>query len=129
MNAQLNKKPVFYYNSTSGEIMAGLPEAYPAPYGFEKIVCTSAREAEQWSARQRKWDEFKHRLKMEERELIEGPMRDQMRKHLHHLMANSRNNVNRDFLKKSLENFEKNSNQWKYKRESFLHAEAFEHGH
>jgi hypothetical protein len=128
-NAQLRSKPVVYYNSTSGEIMNGLPEEFPAPYGFQKIVCTSAREAEQWSERQRKWENFKHSLKQEERALIEGRILSEMRSHMHHLMANARNNINRDFLRRSLENLDNTPEPWKSKRESYLHAEAFENGH
>ena len=128
-NAQLSRKVTFYYNGTSGEILTGMPEEYPAPRGYQKIVCNSAHEAEMWSARQRKWDDFKHRLKQEEREMVEGPIRDQMRKHILHLMSNSRNNLNRDFLKRHLEQYEKKPNPLKYERESYLHAEAFEHGH
>lgn len=128
MNAQLSRKPVFYYNGTSGEIMTGMPEQYSAPSGFQKIVCTSAAEAETWSERQRKWDDFKHRIKQEERELVEGPMRDEMRRHIQHQASNARNSLNRDFLLRHLAQYDKRDAPWKSKRESYLHAEAFEHG-
>lgn len=127
-NVQLGYKPVFYYNGTTGEICGGLPEQYPAPHGFEKFVCTSAHEAEIWSERQRKWEELKHNMQQEQRELIEGPMREQMRGHMRNLMANARNNLNRDFLKRALETTDTEYG-WRSKRESYLHAEAFEKGH
>lgn len=127
-NAQLGHKPTFYYNGTTGAILGGLPEQFPAPYGYEKIVCTSAAEAEKWSARQREHENFKHSIKQEERELIEGPIRDELRSHMQHLASNARNNLNRDFLLKSLENFRNKPDPWKYRRESYMHAEAFENG-
>ncbi len=127
-NVQLGRKPVFLYNGTSGEIRSGWPEQFPAPPGFEKIVCTSASQTEQWSARQRKWDEFLHQIKMEEREMIEGPHREQIRSHLRHLMANAKNNVNRDFIARYLETSAAEGSKWKYRRESYLHCEAFEQG-
>ncbi len=127
-NAQLSNKPVYFYNSTSGEIMNGLPEEFPAPFGYQKIVCTSAHEAEIWSERQRKYENFKHSLQQEERGMIEGRIRDELRSHLLHLMANARNNLNRDFLKAALAKMDAKPDPWRMKRESYLHAEAFENG-
>lgn len=129
MNAQLSHKPVFFYNGTSGEVMTGLPEQFPAPVGYQKIVCTSAREAEVWSERQRKWEQFKHSIKEEERALIEGPIRDEMRHHIQHLASNARNSFNRDFLLRHLSQYDKRDDPWKSKRESYLHCEAHEQGH
>ncbi len=129
MNAQLGKKPVFYYDSTRGEIRSGLPEQFPAPYGFQKIVCNTAHEAEVWSARQRKWEEFINKMTDQEREMVEGPIRDQIRSERRHLMANARNNFNRDFLRRAQEESEKREYPWKSKRESYLHSEGFERGH
>lgn len=127
-NAQLSHKAIFYYNGTTGEIVGGLPEQFPAPYGYEKIVCNSAAEAEKWSARQRKHEDSKHELKQYERELVEGPIRDELRHHIQHLASNARDNTNRDFLLRHLSQYEKKPDPWKYKRESYLHAEGFEHG-
>lgn len=126
--AQLTKKPCFYYNGTTGEIRTGLPEEYPAPQGYEKIVCNTAHEAEIWSSRQRKWDTFKHEIAQTEREMIEGPARDNIRKHILHLMGNARNSVNREFLRRHLEQYDKKPDPWRYRRESYLHAEGFEKG-
>ena len=126
--AQLTRKPVFWYNGTSGEIRTGLGEEYPAPYGFGKIVCTSAYEAEIWSARQRRWDNFKHEMSQMDRELIEGPMRDEIRKHILHLMSNARNSLNREFLRRHLEQYDRKPDPWKYRYESYLHAEGYEKG-
>jgi len=126
--AQLGKKIVYYYNGTTQDIRMGLPEHFPAPYGYEKIVCTSAREAEVWSERLRQCEKFKEEIEDQERELIEGPIRDNLRGHIHHLMSNSRNNMNREFLRKHLENYTERPNLVKTKRESYLHSEAFEQG-
>lgn len=126
--AQLSHKPVFWYNGTTGEIRTGFPEQYAAPHGFEKVVCTTAHEAEMWSERQRKWEDFKHQMSQQEREMIEGPARDGIRKHILHLMGNARNNLNREFLRLHLEQYDKKPAPWKYKRESYIHAEAFEKG-
>src|SRR5208337_1820690 len=59
MDARLRKKVCFWYNGTSGEIRMGLPEEYPAIRGFEKIVCSTAHEAEIWSERMRRWELLK----------------------------------------------------------------------
>jgi hypothetical protein len=128
-NAQLSKKVCFWYNGTSGAILTGMPEEYSAPRGFEKIVCNTAHEAEMWSERQRKYEAFKESLKQEERELVEGPIRDNIRSEILHQIANARNSINRDFLKRHLEEYDKKQDPWKWKRESYLHAEAFEKGH
>lgn len=129
MQAQLSRKPVFWYDGTTGEIRTGFPEHYDAPRGFQKIICTSAHEAEMWSERQRKWEQFKHSISQHERELIEGPMRDNIRQHILHLMGNARNNMNREFLRLHLEKYDKKPAPWKYQRESYLHAEAFDANH
>ena len=128
-HAYLSRKVVFWYNGTSGEIRTGFPEEYDAPYGFEKIVCTTAHEAEIWSERQRRWDEFKHGMAQAEREMVEGPMRDNIRKHILHLMGNARNNLNREFLRRHLETYDRRPDPWRYERESYLHAEAYDSAH
>lgn len=127
-NVQLSNKPVFYYNPANGAIWQGLPEQFPPPLGWQKIVCTSAHEAEMWSERMRKWDQLTHQMTMDEREQVEGPMREELRSSLRHQMANARNNVNRDFLQRAMETLDAQASKWKYKRESYMHAEAFENG-
>ena len=129
MNAQISTKIVYWYDGTTGEIRMGLPENFPAPYGFEKIVCNTAHEAEVWSERMRKQEAIKQQMEDEERELIEGQLRSNLRSHIHHQMANARNNINREFLRRHLELYDKRQDRWKMTRESYLHNEGYEQGH
>lgn len=129
MNVQLSKKPVYWYDGTTGEIRMGLPEPYPAPPGLQKIACRSAAEAELWSQRMRRWEAVKQAMEDEQREMIEGPMRANLRRHILHLAANARNNMNRDFLLLHLKNYEARPDLTQTRRESYLHSEAFERGH
>ena len=124
MNAQLSNKCVFFYQPTSGAIWQGFGEWQPCPRGWQKIVCNTAREAEQWSERMRKWDSVMHEISQEEREMVEGPMRDEMRAELRHQMANARNNINREFLRRAMERLDKQGNRMRYKRESYMAIEA-----
>lgn len=126
--AQLHTKIVFWYEGTTGEIRMGLPEIFPAPYGWQKIVCNTAQEAETWSQRMRQWEKVKQEMEDEQRELVEGPIRDNLRKHIHHLAANARNNMNRDFLLMHLQKYDARGDKTRTERESYLHSEAFEHG-
>lgn len=126
-NAQLSKKVVYYFNSASGEIRMGRPENFPAPFGFQKIVCTSAHAAEQWSERLRRYNYFREGIKDEERAMIEGAWRAELRSHIHHLMANSRNNFNKDAMRHYLEkHFDRDKS--KTVREEYNHAEGYEQG-
>ena len=129
-NAQLSMKVVFYHDGTTGEIRMGLPEQFDPPHGFVKVVCNSAHEAEVWSARMRSWEEFKERIETEQREILDGQARSTNRAHMYHLMANAKNQVTRDFLKRSLELSEQRYQRVhkSEKRESYLHSEAFERG-
>lgn len=106
----------------------GLPDPYPVPAGWEKIVCTSALQAEFWSREMRKQESIREQVKDEEREAVEGPMRRQLRAHMFGLMANAKNQLNRDFLRIHLEKYDKRPDLTKTKRESYLHAEGFESG-
>jgi len=127
-NAQLEQNIVYWQNPLNRELRMGLPEVFPAPYGWEKIVCGTAMQAEWWSEQMRKQDKIREEVKMSERAAIEEPIQKQLRMHMQGLMANARNNVNRDFLRRALENFENKPDPWKWKRESFLHSEGYEHG-
>jgi len=127
-NAQLSRKVVFYKNS-AGEVLTGMPENIPTPRGYEKVVCNNVFEAERWSERQRQWDNLKHGRIQEQREITEGAIRDEIRKEMHHNMANARNNINREFLRRALERDAQREAPWKYARESYLHAEGFEDRH
>jgi hypothetical protein len=129
MNAQMTKKIVYWYDGTTGEIRMGLPEHYPAPYGFEKIVCNSAHEAEVWSERMRKQEAIKIQMEDEQREMIEGPIRANLRSHILHQMTNARNNLNREFLRRHLESYDKRPDKTKMNRISYLHNEGYEQGH
>lgn len=129
MNAQLSKKIVYWRDTLSGDIKMGLPEEYPAPAYHEKIVCGTAHEAELWSGKMRQQEMFRERLKDEEREEVEGRLRANLRSHIHHLMANARNNKNREFLRRHLELYDQRPDGWRTQHESYLHAEAYEHGH
>lgn len=124
-NAQLSKK-VTFYKDASGKLMTGLPDYMPAPQGYEKIVCNNVFEAERYSNLQRRQEGYEHRQIMEERASIEGGMRDDIRREMHTKMANARNNVNREFMRRALENNANRRNPWEYHRESYLHAEGYE---
>lgn len=107
----------------------GFPEMFRAPYGYEKIVCHTAHEAEMWSERMRRQEARKQAWEDEQREMIEGPMRDNLRHHIQHLAANAHNNMNRGFLLDHLEKYDKRPDLTKTQRVSYLHSEAFESGH
>jgi hypothetical protein len=126
--AQLGNKPVFYKDS-SGKLMTGLPENIPSPRGYEKIVCNSANEAERYSSLQRQQERYEHGKQQAERGAIEAEFQHEWRSDAHHLMANARNNKNREFMRRALERNESHSDPTKYERESYLHSEAFEDKH
>ena len=127
-DALLSQKVCYWHDGTSGEIRQGLPENYPAPHGFEKIVCNTAHEAELWSTRMRRWEAVKQAMEDEQREMIEGPIRANLRKHIQHLASNARNNMNRDFLLMHLKNYDSRPDLTKTRRVSYLHSEGFEQG-
>ena len=120
---------VFYYSKTFDRILVGFPENYPVPHGFEKIVCHSAHDVELWSERLRKQERRDEEIKDEEREAIEAPVREYARRELQHLMANARNNVNRDFCRQALARIDEMEKKAKMKRESFMHVEGYTDGH
>lgn len=125
--AQLDKK-VVYYVSKSGKVALGLPENRPAPKGCEKIICGSVQEAERYSELQRRQERVEHGRTMEQREQVEGSAQKEWRRNAHNLMANARNQVNRDFMEAALKRNAEHK-PWQYTRESYLHNEGYEEKH
>lgn len=128
-NAQLKHKIVYWQNPINKEIRMGLPEAFSAPWGWDKIVCGTALQAEWWSEQLRKQDKIREEVKWAEREAVEGPMQEQLNSHMRNLMANAKNNVTKEFLRRHLERYAKKPKPWEWKRVSYLHSEGFEEGH
>jgi hypothetical protein len=120
---------VFYrYPKLNNRIEVGFPEQFPAPNGAEKIICTTAREVEKYSALMREQDKRDAEMSEIERERVEGPMRDYARKDLQHRLANAKNQFNKDFLQWALDRIEEKDRRAKEVRESHMHAEGYEHG-
>lgn len=119
---------VFYYSRKFNRILVGFPEQFPAPEGFEKIVCTTAAEVDLWSNRLRLQEKMDEERTDEEREAIEGPIRDYVRKELVTKMLNARNEVNRAFCKFALDRLDEEANKRKMKRIAYMHQEGFEAG-
>ena len=106
----------------------GLPEIYPAPYGYEKVVCNTAHEAELCSEKMRWWESMNGEIENQRREMVEGPIRDALRKEILWLASNARNEINREFLLRHLALYDKREDRTKEKRVSYLHSEAYEKG-
>ena len=129
-NAYLSKPVVYYLNTINGEIKMGFPQEYPAPPFHEKIVCNTVWDVEHWSKKMREQDRVKQMMDDERRGEAEERMRSEIRSHIHHLIANARNNKNKDFLRYYLKKIDSQPNDpTKWKRESFLHIEGYEQGH
>jgi hypothetical protein len=126
--AQLSKK-VTFYKDASGRILTGMPENIPTPKGLERIVCGSALEAERYSTMQREQEKIEHRRQQEQRGAVEAEFIGQIRSDRRTLMANARDNKNRDFLRRAEEMSAGRLDPTRYERESYLHAEAFEDKH
>ena len=127
-DAQMDKKVTFYRDS-SGKIMGGLPENIPAPKGYEKIVCGSAMEAERYSSLQRRQEQVEHRYQQEQRGAVEGQFAEELRSEMRTKMANARNNLNNDFMRRALQRMDGKTDPTAYERESYLHSEAYERNH
>ena len=136
-NAQMATKIYFWYNSRTQHIMQGAPPQFDhlKPMGYQTIECNHAHEAEMWSDRLRKQDQRITEMSDYEREQIEGPMREDLRKQikgrLRELEAgidtkNAR--LNAMFMKKALHMLDEQEAKAKTVRQSYLHLEAFEHG-
>lgn len=129
-NAYLTKAVVYYLNTVNGEIKMGFPEEYDAPPFHEKIVCKTVWDVERWSHKMREQDRIRQQMDDDKRGAIEERMRGEIRSHIHHLIANAKNNLNRDFMKRYLEKSDqKSSDPTRWKRESYLHMEGFEVNH
>ena len=126
--AQIDRKPVFYRDA-SGKIMTGMPENIPAPKGYEKVVCNNVIEAERFSEMQRRQERVEHSRSQAERGAIEAQFQAEIRSEMHTKMANARNAINRDFMKRALERNEGRKDPTAFERESYLHAEAYEDKH
>jgi hypothetical protein len=125
--AQLGRKPVFYRDS-SGKVMSGMPENCPAPRGYEKIVCNNVHEAERYSELQRRQERVDHNRQQAERGAIENEFASEIRSEMRTKYANARNPINREFMRRALENNANRKDPTAFERESYLHAEAFEQG-
>lgn len=128
MNAQLGTKIVFWRDTLTGNIKMGLPVEFPAPDFHEKIVCNTAHDAEHWSQVMRNQEASREQMEDEKREEIESRLKANLRSHILHLMANARNNLNREFLRRHLEAYDNRPDKTRMRRESYLHAEAYEKG-
>lgn len=128
-NAQMTKKIVYWEHPGTRELRMGLPECFPAPWGWNKIVCTSAMQAEWYSNEMRKQEKIKDAAQQEQRDKIEEPMRIQLRSHIHNLMAHAKNNLNREFLRRYLDKNANVGDKTKGVKTSFLHLEGYESTH
>lgn len=128
-SARQHIKVVFYkYPKLNNRLVVGFPDEFPTPPGAEKIVCTTAREVERYSQMLRDQEKLEQEMTDIERETIEGPMRDYVRKELQHKMANARNQVNRDFCAFALKKLDEADARGRTIRESYMHIEAHEQG-
>lgn len=128
-NAYLSKPVVYWLNTINGDIKMGLPDNYPAPDFHEKIVCNTVWDLERWSQKMRDQERVRQQMDDDKRGAVEERIRGEIRSHFHNLMSNSRNNFNRDFLKRYLQKSDKLPNDpTRWNRESFLHIEGYENG-
>jgi hypothetical protein len=128
-DVQLRTKICFWQNGITGQIVMGAPEQFPAPPFHTKIICGTVHEAERVSQLMREQEASREALIDEERDRVEGEMIRNLRGHMHHQMANARNAMNKDFLRIWLDRQERMVDKTRSKRESYLHAEAYERGH
>jgi len=129
-NAYLTTPVVFWLDTLNGTVKMGLPEQYEAPPFHEKIVCNTVWDVERWSQKMREQDRIRQQMEDDKRGAEEERIRGEIRSHIHHLIANSKNNLNRDFLKKYLEKSDKLPNDpTRWNRESYLHIEGYEKNH
>lgn len=128
-NAQLGTKIVFWFNPRTEHILQGAPEQFEPIFGYQKVICHHALEAELWSARLCAQDKRIAEMDDYERELLEGPMRADIRRELMGKLHTARNGINRMMLERAVQELDKAEAKGKTVRESYLHAEAFEANH
>lgn len=128
-NAQLRTKVVFYKHIATGRYGVGFPEQFPAPKGYEKIVCNHAYEVEKWDKVLRQQEVTDRERTAEERERVEGPMREHLRGLLRRGQATARNQINKDFCAESIKRLDiAETERSKETVESYMHCAAFEEG-
>lgn len=126
---------VFYHSKKLNHITIGAPEAYPVPqimvnWGYEKVVCRTARDVEIWSQKLRDQEKREAEKTDEEREAFEGPLRGALRKDLVSRMLNSKDAMNREFCRQSIAQIDAKAEEVKKnQRVSYQHAEGFEDKH
>ena len=126
-------KVVFYINRQLDRVEVGAPEQFGLPMvlarlGWEKVVCETAHEVELYSEKKRRQDIRDAERSEEDREKIEGPIRDAIRKDLYNRMMLSKNQINRDFCRFALEKIDAQEKMRKEKLESYMHVEGFTDG-
>lgn len=136
-NAQMATKIYFWYNRATDHIMQGAPPQWDSMKmpGYETITCHHAAEAESWSKRLTAQDKRIAEMNDYEREMVEGPMRENLRQEIKKKLANPspggderRKRLNSYMLQKALDELDKQEANAKTVRESYLHVEAFEDG-
>ena len=124
---------VFYVNRQLDRVEVGAPEQFGLPMvlarlGWEKVVCETAHEVELYSEKKRRQDLRDAERSEEDREKIEGPIRDAIRKDLYNRMMMSKNQLNKDFCFYALKKLDEQEKMRKEKIESWMHSEAAEDG-
>lgn len=119
---------VFYYQPKLDRVLVGFPENFPAPAGFQKIVCETAAEVDRWSEKMRKQERRDEEMTDEQREAIEGPIRDAVRKEMVYRRDHARNQLNRDFCQFAIDRIDERARRRKMVKESYMHIEGHEDG-
>jgi hypothetical protein len=122
---------VFYFHTQSNRIAVGAPDEYPIPKllaraGWEKIVCRTAHDVDLWSQKMRDQDRRDEEMTEEQREAFEAPLRALLRQELVTKMLNARTPINREFCRAALQKIDEDEARRKIRRESYMHAEAYE---
>jgi phytoene dehydrogenase-like protein len=131
------RKPVktcFYYHPVTGRIEVGFPEEFeiPEPYksqGYQKLIARDAHTLGIISGKMRDQDARDMEQSEAERELVEAPIRQQLRAHLHYLFDHARDAFQRDAIRRllaKLDLLEKRRRDALYNRLSYMHCEAAE---